>query len=259
VRLRRAAAVALAGALLLAGCTSSDEPDEPDEPAASPTPEATSAAPPPPAPRRDACYRLDYDEAVSPSNDTEPVPCLRRHTARTVAVGEGRRAASECPRRFSSYVGGTVGDRRLSMLRSVWFTPTEEEADAGASWWRCDVVAVAGHERLADLGQDLRGVLDRGEGRDRYGMCGTAEPGTPRFERVICTAKHSWRAVATVPFEQERYPGVPKVRAAGDEPCRDAGAAAAAGALDYRWGYEWPTAEQWRGGQRYGICWVPAS
>ncbi|MFC6341586.1 hypothetical protein ACFP8W_06325, partial [Nocardioides hankookensis] len=69
---------------------------------------------------------------------------------------------------------------------------------------------------------------------------------------------HSWRAVATVPFDGERYPGVEKVRSAGDGPCQDAGADAADGDLDYKWGYEWPTAQQWQAGQHYGLCWAPS-
>ena len=28
-------------------------------------------------------------------------------------------------------------------------------------------------------------------------------------------------------------------------------------ALDYEWGYEWPTADQWAAGQNYGRCWAP--
>jgi len=28
--------------------------------------------------------------------------------------------------------------------------------------------------------------------------------------------------------------------------------------LNYRWGYEWPTEQQWQAGQHYGICWAPA-
>ena len=28
------------------------------------------------------------------------------------------------------------------MLRTVWFTPSVEESDAGANWYRCDVVAL---------------------------------------------------------------------------------------------------------------------
>lgn len=281
----RYAALVLAGALLLAGCSGGDAPDRtPDSStpstaasdgagaSASESPRAAAPA----RPKKDRCYRLDYTDAIAPTNDDAPKPCQGAHTSRTVAVGDldtvvdghllavdSRRVrdqvAEQCPQRFSAYVGGSPDARRLSMLRPIWFTPTVEQSDAGASWYRCDVVAIAGDERLANLTGDLRGVLGREEGRDRYGMCGTAEPGTPGFERVICSAKHTWRAVATVPFEQDRYPGVDKARSAGDQPCQDAGAAAADGALDYRWGYEWPSAKKWRDGQRYGLCWAPDS
>jgi hypothetical protein len=239
---------------------------------ATPSPSAAAALPKPP--RERACYRLDYDEAVAPTVDVAATPCTRKHTSTTFAVGaldavvdghllavDSRRVrnqvAQTCPERFSTFIGGTEDDRRLSMLRPVWFTPTVEQSDAGESWFRCDAVALAADERLAPLSDDLEGVLDEADGRDRYAMCGTASPGTPDFERVICSADHSWRAVATVPFDDGRYPGVDQVRAAGDGPCKDAGASAADGALDYKWGYEWPTAEQWRAGQRYGLCWAP--
>ena len=34
--------------------------------------------------------------------------------------------------------------------------------------------------------------------------------------------------------------------------------AVAEDALDYEWGYEWPTADQWAARQTYGRCWAPA-
>jgi hypothetical protein len=55
----------------------------------------------------------------------------------------------------------------------------------------------------------------------------------------------------------ERYPGVVAVRTAGQQACQDAAAAVADDPLNYRWGYEWPTLQQWQGGQHYGICWAP--
>lgn len=278
---RRLVPLVLAGALLLAGCSDGAEPETPrrstSESASgaasqpgSVTPTRSAVATPPDR----ACYRLDFAEAVSPTVEVASSPCSGPHTSMTFAVGaldvvvDGhllavdsarvrRQVARTCPERFAAFVGGTTQDQRLSMLKPVWFTPTVEESDAGASWYRCDVVALAAEERLAPLSGRLQGVLGRADGRDRYGMCGTAEPGTPRFRRVICSASHTWRAIATVPFEQARYPGVAVVRAAGEEPCRDAGAGASGGRLDYTWGYEWPTAAQWRAGQRYGLCWAP--
>ncbi|MBJ7529767.1 MAG: hypothetical protein JHD04_09650, partial [Nocardioides sp.] len=101
------------------------------------------------------------------------------------------------------------------------------------------------------------GVLDTEAGRTRYGVCGTAEPGTAGFSRVVCSRPHSWRAISVVDLGTGAYPGVDAVRTRGETPCEDAGRDAAADPLSFRWGYEWPTAEQWADGQTYGLCWVP--
>lgn len=269
--------VALSMLVALSACSGSDE-----EPAssASTTGSATASAPAPTTPSVASpgdreCRDLTYDQVVAPTDEVDPVACSASHTAMTFTVGrldtvvDGHllavdssrvrdQVAAACPERFASFVGGTEEDRRLSMLRAVWFTPTVEESDAGASWFRCDVVALAADDQLAPLTGRLAKVLDSEEGRARYGMCGTAQPGSAGFERVICSADHTWRAVAVVPFDSADYPGVDAARAAGDQPCQDAGAAASGGSLDYQWGYEWPTAAQWRAGQTYGICWVPS-
>ena len=50
---------------------------------------------------------------------------------------------------------------------------------------------------------------------------------------------------------------VAKVKGAGQTVCADAARAIASDALDYEWGYEWPTKDQWQAGQTYGRCWSP--
>lgn len=273
---------ALVTALLVtlpAGCSESGDPEPaPASPTAAPskTPVATpTAAEPVPRPPAPACYRLRYGEAVAPTADRRPVPCSRQHTSVTFLVGAldtvvrghlvaidsarvQRQVASVCPRRLAGFLGGTLEQRRLSMLRAVWFTPTVPESDRGANWFRCDVIAVAGEEELAPLGGRMAGVLGTEPGRDRYGMCGTAEPGTEGFQRVICSGGHTWRAVSTVVLPGPEYPGEDRARTAGEEPCKAAGRAAADDPLDFQWGYEWPTRAQWESGQTYGICWAPA-
>ncbi len=165
--------------------------------------------------------------------------------------------AEECPRAFEQFVGGTVEARRLTMLRPVWFTPSLRQSDAGANWYRCDAVAIAADEQLAPLVGRLRGVLGRPLAAERYAMCGTAEPGTPGFRRVVCSSGHAWRALRTVDIAGRTYPGLEKVRSAGQQVCQDAASAQADDPLNYRWGYEWPTEQQWQAGQHYGICWAP--
>ena len=61
---------------------------------------------------------------------------------------------------------------------------------------------------VAEPTSTLKGALDKQALRDRYAMCGTAAPDAERFERVICAAEHSWRAIQVVPYEPARtYPG----------------------------------------------------
>ncbi len=93
--------------------------------------------------------------------------------------------------------------------------------------------------------------------RDRYAICGTAAPDDADFERVICGAEHSWRAIQVVPYEPGKYPGEAFVKDRLESPCEDAGLDAADDPLDYQWGYEYPTEEQWDMGQTWGLCWVP--
>jgi hypothetical protein len=132
-----------------------------------------------------------------------------------------------------------------------------QASDQGADWFRCDVIAVAGDQQLAPLDGSLKGAL-RGSSDD-YAMCGTAEPGTKGFQRVLCRERHSWRALRTVDLGKGSYPGASAAKAAGQKPCQQAGRGVAKDALDYKWGYEWPTAQQWAAGQTYGICWAPAT
>ncbi|WP_244929137.1 septum formation family protein [Nocardioides sp. W7] len=268
----RSLLIAAAAAALLAGCAGDGQ--SPAGPPPSPTPAVLPTATEAPLPPDGACYRLRYAEALAPTNDREPVDCAGRHLSQTFAVGRldtvvdghllavdsvrvREQVARRCPAALGDFLGGSEEDRRLSMLRAVWFTPTVEASDSGAGWYRCDVIALAGAERLAPVTGTLADVLGRAEGRDRWGMCGTAAPDAPDFARVACSAEHSWRAVSVVDLPPGAYPGAADVREAGQAPCEDAGRDAADDPLDYRWGYEWPTAEQWQAGQTYGRCWAP--
>ena len=276
----RPAALLLFLLVVVPGCSSgTDDPTSTPTPSAttpsvSPTKPATRAPKPPPVPEVGSCYRLSYDQAVAPTSRIPSVPCRDGHAAETFHVGrlervvDGRllavdsrrlqdQVATTCPRLLPDHVGGTEEQRRLSMLRSVWFSPTLQQSDSGADWFRCDVVALARDSELLELTGSLSGVLDTDEGRGRFGMCGTAEPGTEGFERVACVQSHSWRALRTVTLSGPDYPGEGAAQRAGVEPCTAAGRVNAPDPLDFQWGYEWPNADQWESGQTYGICWAP--
>lgn len=282
MRIRPGLVAALA-ALALSSCTSDpDGPEVAQETSDTPTASQTSgsaspAAAPPPAPRAGSCYRLGLREAARPTNDKSPVPCDEKHTARTVHVGtldlvadghsfavDSERAQQQlretCPARLEEFLGGDAERRALSRFQVVWFSPTLEQSDLGADWFRCDVVALGRGSRLLPLPTDvpLRGVLDRDGALGTFGLCGTAQPGADDFERVACALPHSWVAVSTIAIEGgARYPGVAAVREAGDDTCADRVRAANDFVLEFSYGWEWPTREQWLAGQRYGICWAP--
>lgn len=270
---RHVLAVVAATGLLLTGCTgsSSSAPHVAPTPVlTSPTATHTPKPKPPPPPPAHACYRLGYADALAPTSSRRPVPCSKTHTAVTFYVGSyrprwavdgpqvRRLVSTRCPRRFSTFVGGTLDARRLSLLRTVWFTPTPDEASRGAHWFRCVAIALRDDQHLAVLPGPVFGVLNQPAGRAHYGLCGTAEPGTSGFQQRICAAPHSWQALRTIDFPPGRYPGPAKVRAAGQQACKDAARAVASDPLSYQWSYQWPTLRQWRGGQPYGVCWAPA-
>lgn len=266
-----------AGLVLLTGCSGSQSSASSTAPTpvlssspTSPSPSATVTKPPPPPPAH-ACYDLSYDDALAPTSDLAPVSCTATHTAITFYVGSYRKGlavdstqvhqlvSSVCPRRFASFVGGTVDARRISLLRTIWFTPTVTEADAGARWFRCEAIAIQDDAHLAPLTGRLQGVLGRPAAAAHYGLCGNAEPGTAGFAQRICSTSHSWKALRTIPFRPGRYPGVNTVKSAGQTPCRDAGRAVAQDPLNYQWSYQWPTSAQWKAGQTYGVCWAPSA
>jgi hypothetical protein len=265
------AAAALTTVLGLAAACSSDEPQA-KKTTSSPT--ATAAVAPAPPPAKAACYDLDLAEAAEATSTASPVPCRTRHTAVTIRVGTTRpvadghllavdsdtvqrQIASQCRAAFASYVGGDAETQRLSRLTVVWFSPSLAESDRGALWFRCDLVALAGRNRLAPLPRSSRNLLAADGTLDQFGTCGTAAPATPRFKRVICTEPHTWRARATIELPKDaKYLGK-AAGAAADSTCHDIDARLAADILKLRWSFEWPTHTQWAGGQRYGFCWTP--
>jgi hypothetical protein len=267
---RRLTAFALLAVVLgLSAACSSDKPEVKETTSA-----PTTAAAPPVAPPRNACYDLDLDEAAKPTSTARPVPCSSAHTAVTIKVGtvrpvvDGhllavdsdtvqRQIASRCRAALAAHVGGSTETRRLSRLTVVWFSPTLAESDQGALWFRCDLVALAGRDRLAHLPRSTRNILAADHVLDRFGTCGTASPSSDRFKRVICSQRHSWRARATINLPKgAKYLGKP-AGAAADSACRDIDARLASDILKLEWSFEWPTREQWGAGQRYGYCWTP--
>jgi hypothetical protein len=275
-RPRRSPVALLLMVLLAAGCSpGTDDSPGPDAGASTGASGNDAGEGRPRAPARGACYRLRHRDALAPVAHRAPVPCRRKHTSVTFQVGRldlrpgkrrlrvdsrrvQRQVAEACPRRLRDFLGGTEEERRLSLLTTVWFTPSVEEVTRGARWFRCDVVAPGPDRSLLPLPPPdrLRGLLEDPVRRDGLATCGTAEPGTPAFQRVACARRHSWRAVASVDLGTGPYPAAADVAQRMADPCTAAARERADDPLDFSWTEERPTREQWRAGRRHGLCWT---
>jgi Septum formation len=275
-RARRTSAALVVVALgLVSGCSSSGKSDSSADSAEKSPEVAVSSAPPPPAaPKVGSCHHLSLSEATEPVDAGKPVPCSRPHTSVTSKVGRlslvvdghllaidsrtvRRRIADACPDSAGAFVGGDRTTQQLSRFEVVWFSPSLKDADAGADWYRCDVVAPRSAGKLLNLPPRLKGVLAREGALDRFGTCGTAAPDARGFSRVVCSEKHKWRAVATRALPADRPYLAKDVTAAADSWCKDVASERADGSLQFTWSFEWPPRAQWKAGQRYGYCWVP--
>lgn len=264
------------GVGVLTGCSDDGDDEATNEPTSQAPVVRTEPAKPAPRPAVGRCYRLTLDQAIAPTTEAKPTGCTQRHTARTFFVGTldtvvdghllavdsarvDRQVEATCLQRFAAYVGGSAEDRRLSMLRTAWFSPTLDQSDEGQSWLRCDVIALETSGRLATLSGPTAGVLDSSEGQARWGRCATGKPGTKGSEHVVCSRNDAWRAIASVAVPAGRggaWPGEAAARGAGDG-CESRVRSLADDPLSFSWGYEWPTRRQWASGQHHGYCWAP--
>lgn len=272
-----------AATLAFAGCSGDPDPATSPTPSQTGTPSASataskatspaSTAPLAPAPKVGSCWRLTRTSAMEADAPASPVKCSTRHTAQTyrsgslVLVRNGhllavdsadatQQARTQCAAALEGWLGGDI---RLSVLTPVWFTPTLEQSDAGAGWFRCDVVALEGADRLLPLPANAKGLLATAEGRAQFGLCRTAAPSAPASQPVPCSGPHAYRALQAIDLPGEKLPTAAAGAALMDTPCQDAATAVAPDPLQVSWEQELPTVEQWNQGRRYGVCWAPTT
>ncbi|MFC6153686.1 septum formation family protein [Nocardioides yefusunii] len=265
-------ALALWGAALLvsvSACSGEDSTPEAGDspgPTASATPTPTPEPTPPPKPKVGSCHVLSWNDALAPTATVAGESCTKS-TSLTFHVGTLKadqvdstsaqeQIAKACPKKLRSYLGGTSEQRRLSVLTTVWFTPTIEEEEQGADWYRCDLVAPS-NGKLLKVKRGMRDSIGT-ERAAKYELCAKGSIGSKTFTHVACAKKHSWKAISTVNLSGEKYPGRKAIAATLTQPCTDAATAVASNKRDVTWGQEGPTKAQWKAGQRYGYCWAPA-
>jgi hypothetical protein len=224
------------------------------------------------APDLGVCRMLTPDDVFRPSNDSDPVDCSTAHTAQTFAIGTvptGLRQASYDDARVAGYayrfcsahfVDFTGADESLAMrtvLSWAWFRPSEAAWDAGAHWFRCDVIGGGDQAKsFVDLPADAEGLL-LGRPKDEWMVC--AEGATVAGAvKVPCDHRHDWRAVTTIVLGTagDSYPGDAAVQQRTKDFCSKSVGAWLDYPVDYDFGYSWFQRPEWDAGNRRSVCWA---
>lgn len=209
----------------------------------------------PPAPPVGACYDYGYAAFGAVSNSSPAVPCNSRHTALTVAVGTladgttwdtlGSTANQElvgtdCFPEKRQAVGGTWSQYNQSAYVVSWFVPTKAEFDAGARWFRCDVVLPGATQLFALRSKTpLLGRLTDTNRRclDKDGV------------GYSCRSPHVYRAAGTFAVPQRRYPARAKAVALAERHCPVI-------TKTKRWWWMSPGKAFWKSGDRQITCYA---
>jgi len=222
-------------------------------------------------PQQGACRNLTRAELSRPTNDTPAKPCSRPHNAQTYVVGTF--PASVGPgyrsRAGAAYVYTTCRkaflkkldiDDALALrvdLSWAWFGPSRKGWDAGARWFRCDIVGGADDTaRLRALPAKL-GRLFHGLPPDKWMRCRSGNDfahATP----VPCSQAHTWRAVSAIKLgaPSDPYPGDHFSQVRARDYCADAVIAWLDYPPTYAYGYTTFHEAEWKAGNRRALCWA---
>lgn len=224
-------------------------------------------------PENGLCRVLEPAVVAAASDESEPVECSEEHNAQTFHVGSfggpdaeslahddpelGAQVYQQCHRRFLRFVGATPSLALRSVVDWAWWRPTEEAWEAGARWFRCDVVG--GDDRSAELvslPRSAKGLL-LGIPPPRWMLCANGAV-VAEAPQVACSQKHTWRAVSAVVVgkPKDRWPGARVVEVNTRDFCSDWVGAWLNYPLDYEYGYTWFGKAEWKAGNRQSVCWA---
>lgn len=223
-------------------------------------------------PEKGACRLLTPEDVAQPSDDTPTVPCGDRHTAQTFAVGElppslhdldaddpslGAWVYGECSGAFTGFLSGDESAVMRSVVSWVWFRPDDAAWEAGARWYRCDVIG--GGEQLTPyraLPKNAKGLLE-GLPPDQWMVCATGRT-VKAGTKVPCSEPHTWRAVTTIKVGEagEPYPGDAEVAEITSDFCSDSVGAWLGYPTSYDYGSTFFGEAEWEAGNRRSICWA---
>ncbi len=226
-------------------------------------------------PRQSDCHALSAKAVRRPHDDKDPVKCRDDHTTQTYYVGtfdlsiisERNPSTADiadfvtprCDRKFHRWIGGDRVTRILSRVHPVWFVPSAHDIRLGARWFRCDVVVSATDSRLAQLPRNTEDMLDSDAALSRYGLCSRGSPEKRHAKIVACSKPHTWQAFTALRFHtngSDEFPDRDQRRGARQR-CIEQAREEQDFPLEWSYGWQAPTRNEWAAGMRWGVCWVP--
>jgi len=227
-------------------------------------------------PKVHACRNLSRADVAEASNDSPVVDCADPHNAETYAAGPlpekfadvsaedatddddlADWAYHTCTAKLEKHLGADQSLLMRSMLSWVWFGPSKAAWEAGARWYRCDLVG-GGQAGAAyvDLPTVTRNLL-HGSPDDRWLACARGAS-VDTGEKVSCADRHSWRAVTTIKLgsPDTPYPGDAAIVAKSKQYCSSSVHAWLSYPATYDYGYTWFGKDEWAAGDRRSVCWA---
>lgn len=227
------------------------------------------------APELGACRVLGPEDVTARSNATKTVECTERHTAETFAVGDlpeelqdadydseelGAFAYQTCSAKFQSFLGADESLVMRTVVSWAWFRPSEKAWEAGARWYRCDVVGGSEQsKRFVELPTTAAGLLE-GPPKDRWLVCVNGDS-VQESPKIPCTEPHNWRAVTTIKLGEpdDPYPGDRLVEVTTRDYCSESVGAWLGYPPEYDFGYTYFHEGEWKAGNRRSVCWAKTS
>jgi hypothetical protein len=184
---------------------------------------ALPAEPKIPVPTAPACYEVTTEDPSEVPKWPAPIDCARPHTVETIYVGQfqgdaaqrdspppsggpDRRAVyDQCGATAKDYLGG---DWRTGRMELFLVLPIELHWDAGARWYRCDLVEYRDLESFAVV--DREGSMKGGlSGRDLPLSCATVAAAGDTIDKVLpsaCSTAHNGEFAGIYDHPDGTYP-----------------------------------------------------
>lgn len=224
------------------------------------------------APDNLVCRMLTPGDVELTSNATATVPCSEPHTAQTFLVGDlpadledaayddpalGAFAFRACTEEFMAFTGGDESQVMRAAVSWAWFRPSQDAWDAGARWYRCDIVGGGPQSSSYVLLPDDARQLLYGRPEDEWLACAVGDK-FAGSTKVPCSEKHDWRAVTTIKLgePEDPYPGDRAAQVRTRDFCSDSVGAWLGYPVEYDFAYTWFHEAEWTAGNRRSVCWA---